>query len=242
MQTKTLDVPLLQVKTLTDRHFEGHGAVFNNVDMGGEIVMPGAFLKSLAEHQKIGTWPSMLWMHQRDEVPGVWHEISEDKSGLYVKGEILDTTLGNDVYKLLSKKAVRGLSIGYRERDYDFDRNGNRRLKEVYLGEVSIVSTAMNPLARVESVKARLSAEGVYVPDVREFEKFLRKNGYSRVFAEHACKKLFGDAAFLSDPEEDRGEPDGEAMAVLESLKRATKTIAADDISALMLQMAKTFR
>ena len=78
---------------------------------------------------------------------------------------------------LLKMKAVRGLSIGYRTVDSDFTRDGVRQLKQVDLWEVSLVSLAMNPLAKVEAVKSRLSDIGEYVPTEREFEKILRDAG-----------------------------------------------------------------
>jgi HK97 family phage prohead protease len=142
----------LEVKALTGRHFEGHAAVFGNVDQGGDIVLPGAFARSLGEHKRQGTMPPMLWMHNPTAVPGAWTSLEEDAKGLRVVGELVDTELGNEMRTLLQTKAVRGLSIGYRSVVVDFDRDGHRLLKAVELWEVSLVSLAMNPLARVEAV------------------------------------------------------------------------------------------
>ena len=181
----------LDIKTLGSREFEGHGSVFGNVDFGGDIVLPGAFKRSLAQHKTAGTLPVMFWMHQPDQVPGVWHEMAEDSKGLYVRGELADTQLGNEVHTLLKMKAVRGLSIGYRTIDSEYDKDGNRKLKEVDLWEVSPVSLAMNPLARVEGVKSRLSRDGEYVPTEREFERILRDAGCSRKVATTLVAKLY---------------------------------------------------
>ena len=108
-QTKTLS---LEVKSLSQRQFEGFGSVFGNLDLGGDIVVPGAFAKAIEQHKAADTMPLMFWMHQTDQVPGVWLDMREEKDGLYVRGELVDTALGRDVYTLLQKKAVRGLSIG----------------------------------------------------------------------------------------------------------------------------------
>ena len=100
----------------------------------------------------------------------------EDGRGLKVKGELADTPLGNELHTLLKMKAFRGLSIGFQTIDPDFDRDGNRRLKEIGRSEVSRVSLAMNPLAQIESVKARLSVDGEYVPTERQLEERLHRD------------------------------------------------------------------
>jgi hypothetical protein len=80
----------LEIKSLSDREFDGHGSIFGNVDLGGDIVLPGAFKRSLAQHRKEGSLPQMFWMHDPSRVPGKWLSMSEDEDGLAVKG-VLDT-------------------------------------------------------------------------------------------------------------------------------------------------------
>ena len=58
MQTH-LTVPL-EIKQLSAREFEGHGSVFGNEDLGGDVVMPGAFERSLAQHKASGSLPQMF--------------------------------------------------------------------------------------------------------------------------------------------------------------------------------------
>jgi hypothetical protein len=88
-------------------------------------------------------------------------------------------------------EAVRGLSIGYRTVDQDFDDDGRRLLKEIELWEVSVVSLPMNPLAQVAHAKSQLSAIGEYVPTPREFERTLRDVGCSQKVAKRIMSKLF---------------------------------------------------
>lgn len=200
------------IKALRDNEFEGYGSVFGNVDLGGDVVMKGAFKRSLAEHRKNGTLPQMFWMHDAAQVPGRWTEMSEDDEGLYVKGQFADTQLGREVRTLLTMKAVRGLSIGYVITDSDYDKAGNRLIKQADLWEVSVVSLAMNPQAQVEAVKARLSATGEYVQTKREFEKFLRDSGYSRSFAVKMASQIDCD-----DPR-DADEPADEVAESIQQL------------------------
>lgn len=192
----------LQIKKLEDREFEGYGSIFGNVDLGGDVVARGAFGKSLKRYQAEGALPLMFWAHDPAQVPGAWVEMSEDKNGLYVKGRLADTQLGNEIRTLLGMKAVRGLSIGFTIApngvEYDDDA---RIIKEADLWEVSVVSLPMNPRAQVAHAKSRLSAVGEYVPTEREMallkrdlEHWFRGRGFTK-----AAAVGYASAAFSGD-------------------------------------------
>ena len=192
MQKPNITVPL-EIKGLNSREFEGHGSVFGNTDYGGDIVMPGAFKRSLAQHRKAGGLPAMFWMHDATKVPGKWLEMAENRKGLSVRGVLAPTPLGDEVHTLLKMQAVSGMSIGYRTLDQDFDKDGNRLIKEAELWEVSVVSLPMNPLAQVTHVKTRLSERGEYVPSIREFENILRDMGCTRDVSKQIIAKVYED-------------------------------------------------
>lgn len=226
--TQTLNIGL-ELKAINARGFEGHGSIFRNVDLGGDIVVPGAFQRTLAKHGKAGALPPMFWMHKPDHVPGAWMEMREDDVGLFVHGQLADTTLGNEMRTLLQMKAVRGLSIGYRPIDTDFDADGNRLLKEIDLWEVSLVSLAMNPLARVEQAKSRLSRDGEYCPTEREFERILRDAGCSKKTALTLVARVFdAEPGGMPDSRRDAGTVDPEAAEVMKTLAQFTDRTWAD--------------
>jgi HK97 family phage prohead protease len=185
-----LTVPL-QIKALSARQIEGHGSIFGNVDLGGDVVMPGAFKESLAQHAADGSMPQMYWMHRMDQVPGKWQKMAEDKAGLAVEGILAKTPLGDEMHTLAKMKAVRGLSIGYYPTDTEYADDGVRIIKSVELIEVSLVSLAMNPLAQIEASKSRLSAIGEYVPTRREFEHQLRDVGMGSIAAKRLVSAAF---------------------------------------------------
>jgi len=209
----------LEIKSLSSMKFEGHGAVFGNVDLGGDVLMPGAFARTLAKHKSEGTFPAMFWMHDQTRIPGKWLDIMEDDTGLPVKGELAQTDLGKEVHTLLKMDAVGGLSIGYLPTDVDYAADGVRLLNEVDLFEVSIVAIPMNPKAQIAHVKSRLSARGEYVPTDKELaelkrdaERHLRSKGFSRVLAMQCAKNLFIELTPSATPESEtdhQGEPDG---------------------------------
>lgn len=207
MTNQTLNLKL-EIKALNEREFEGYGSTFNNVDLVGDIVAPGAFKNSLAEHRAAGTMPLMFWMHRPDQVAGAWTAMKEDSKGLYVKGILAETQLGNEMRTLLAMKAVRGLSIGFRVLDRswedDEEHGAVRVIKEVDLVEVSIVSMAANPLADVTASKSRLSRDGTYVPSHRETEDMLRKGGFSRAAARSMVLKLLGSGGMPEAENDDK--------------------------------------
>lgn len=212
----------LEIKSLADREFIGYGSIFKNVDHGGDIVVPGAFKKSLAKHKSENSLPAMFWMHDPARVAGKWLDMSEDANGLVVKGVLADTDLGNEIHTLLKMDAVRGLSIGYSTRDQDYDKSGNRLIKQADLWEVSVVSLPMNPLAQVAHVKSRLSAAGEYVPTAREFESILRDVGCSKGISKRLVARIFDD-------QDDGGTPlpaGGTPEPVETEMQRAARAVA----------------
>lgn len=172
IETKHLHIPLSVKEAYMDEEknvgrFEGLGSVFDVEDLGGDVVVRGAFTKSLKERN-----PVMLWQHDMKQPIGVFTEAKETKEGLMLQGEInLDVEKGREAYALMKQGALNGLSIGYFVKDYE-DKKGVRYLKELSLHEVSVVTFPMNELARVSSVKS--------IDTIRDFEQVMRDLGFSR--------------------------------------------------------------
>jgi HK97 family phage prohead protease len=137
-----------------DGTFAGYASVFARADLGRDMVMPGAFAASLRRRGVSGV--KMLYQHDPNEPIGVWLEIREDAKGLYVRGRLTaGVARAREVLSLMRAGALDGLSIGYRTvRGATDPKSGIRRLTEVDLWEISIVTFPMLPEARVESVKA----------------------------------------------------------------------------------------
>lgn len=154
-----------------DGAFEGYASIFGNTDLGNDVVVEGAFAKSISRRGAKGV--KMLYQHDAKQPIGVYDEIREDDKGLRVKGRLaLGTQRGREVYELMKMGAIDGLSIGYRvdAKGYDYDDKGKRRyLKSVDLMEISAVTFPMNPKARVQAVKSDRT--------IREWESFLRDEG-----------------------------------------------------------------
>ena len=191
--------------------FTGYGSIFGNKDLGNDVVVEGAFAKSIG--QKGARAVKLLYQHRPEEPIGVFDEIVEDKRGLRVKGRLaMGTQRGREVYELMKMGAIDGLSIGYRvdPKGVEYDEKGKRRLlKSVDLMEISAVTFPMNPRARVQAVKG---AERT----VREWEDLLRDaGGLSRTEAKAA-------ASAVAKALEQRDAVKQEAPEVLDALTRLT--------------------
>jgi HK97 family phage prohead protease len=153
---------------------EGYGSVYGNKDLGGDIVVSGAFADSLSSGRKI----KMLSQHDPHAVIGVWDELSDDGKGLRVKGRILtQIQAGKDAYELVKAGAMDGLSIGYRIL-LAKAVNGARMIEKADLWEVSLVTFPMNEMTRIDAVKASDLTE-------RDFERVLTRDaGFSRSIAQ----------------------------------------------------------
>jgi len=185
MRTERL-VVAFEVKTIGDgetRTFEGYGSVFGVLDSYADIVAPGAFKRSLKEHRASGRMPALLWQHDTSAPIGVYEQMSEDETGLYVKGRLSDTQLGREAYTLLKDGALSGLSIGFTTRKSKIDNeSGVRTLTDVQLWETSLVTFPANDAARVTGVK-----QNGELPTEREFERWLRREG---AFTEAEAKTI----------------------------------------------------
>lgn len=139
--------------------FEGYASVFGEVDLGGDVVMPGAFARTLQGRDPASV--KLLWQHEAGEPIGVWTALVEDAVGLKARGRLnLAVGRARETHALLRQGAVDGLSIGFRAGRVSRDRNaGVRRIHTLDLVEISIVTFPMLPQARVHAVKqAHLSA------------------------------------------------------------------------------------
>src|SRR5690606_27962863 len=115
-------------------------SVFGRPDDGGDIVMPGAFRRSLALRGRHRI--KMLFQHDPKEPVGTWEAIREDAFGLHVDGRLVpEVPRAEALRRLIARGAVDGLSIGFRTvKATRAGREGHRKLWEVDLWEISIVT------------------------------------------------------------------------------------------------------
>jgi len=155
--------------------FAGYGSVFDNVDDDLDVIAPGAFKNTLQTWSKKGKLPPMLWQHDRREPIGYYSKMEEDQKGLYVEGRLLveSDPMAQRAHAHLRAGTVSGLSVGFRISDSHVDERGVRKITDLQLYEVSLVTFPANESAQVESVKHALESP-------RNLERFLRDTGLTR--------------------------------------------------------------
>ena len=147
--------PIHLKSTYHEGVFDGYASVFNTLDHHQDVVMHGAFRKSLNEwHQKLQT-PLLLWQHNPSEPVGYCLSLMEDHHGLAIRGQLLTSLKrGAEAYTLVKSRRIRGLSIGYiPTQTQTIPGRKVRVLREIDLREISLVTLPANPHAGILSVK-----------------------------------------------------------------------------------------
>jgi HK97 family phage prohead protease len=177
-----------EIKAISDSGtFSGYGSVFGVVDSYGDVVAPGAFADSLADHKGKNRLPAMLWQHRSAEPLGIYTAMHEDAVGLQVEGKLALTTVrGAEAHALMKMGALTGLSIGYQVRTESFDKvSGINTLSKVDLWEVSPVTFPANDAARINGVKTI-----ELIMSLRDAEGYLRDVGLGRTEARAFLARL----------------------------------------------------
>ena len=178
-----LEIDIKEVQE--DGTFSGFASTFGGKpDSYGDIVVAGAFAKTITKNGYGGNGIKMLLGHDTTKVIGVWTSFAENSKGLLVQGKLaIKTTLGSDVYELVKIGALNTMSIGYNVNSYEIEKQKDgkqiRYLKEIDLWEVSLVTFPANVNARVTGVKTITMEDISDVKDVRQAEQALCDAGFS---------------------------------------------------------------
>lgn len=165
METK-VDVP--------GRKVCGYFAAFGNKDADGDIIVPGAFAKSISERGPRAAKPRILFLRDHDsaKVLGRVDVLREDEKGLYFEAQIANTQLGDETLELYKMGALTEHSIGFQTVKSRYDsKEKTNYLEELKLWEGSVVAWGANeqtPLVGIKSIKGgfeRLETLAKQAPD-----------------------------------------------------------------------------
>lgn len=146
------------------RTFEGIAAAYS-LDLGGDVIQPGAFTKTLAYWREKGTAIPLINQHNYydgiHDVLGSMIDAEERPEGLWAKFEVDDGPDGEKLMRHIEKKRINGLSIGYEipAGGAEVDKDGIRQLSEIRLREVSAVIWPMNSDATIDSASIKSASE-----------------------------------------------------------------------------------
>lgn len=142
---------------------EGYGAIFNNIDSYGDMIVKGAFLETIPQFMTNG-FASVG--HAWSDLPvATFSDAHEDDKGLYIVAEYHTDDYSQRTRGIVKERIDRqksvGLSIGFMVKDggavIGRDDNGFpvgvRILTNLELFEVSIVNVPANPAALATAAK-----------------------------------------------------------------------------------------
>lgn len=214
---KTLSFEETEIKFAGDGKqgvFEGYASVFGNTDSDGDIILPGAFKKTLeTQTRKV----AMFFNHRQWEIPvGKWDSMQEDTKGLFVRGQLTPGHSGaTDLKAAMLHGTVEGMSIGFsvNKDDYSVGANGGYVFKNIsWLKEISVCTFPANELAAVDSMK---SIDGIET--IRDVEDWLRESaGLSK-------SQAIGLIARFKSAIRSESEPDHNAPGITALLKSITE-------------------
>ncbi len=158
-----MPVKILEIKTIKEDNEEFAiidciDSFYNNIDLGGDRVLPGFFTKDLQER---GNERPALVMHKSWEIPYGLNVHFDSPEGLrsIVKMPLSDRRVREELLPQLKVGSIKGKSIGYEtitSKYNEIDRC--RDLIEGKLYETSFVTFPMNPKCVVLSIRKSLDS------------------------------------------------------------------------------------
>ncbi len=212
-QTKNIDLSVKDVDT-AGRRVKILLSKFNNVDSDGDVILKGAFAKSIMErgadsssNRKI----KYLRYHDFEHQIGVFTKLEETHEGLLAYGDLGRSTKGNDAFLDYQDGIITEHSIGFQTINdkIEIREDGTQILKEVILWEGSAVTFGSNSETPLLSVS----------------------KGNSKEYLEQLNKKMFGLTNALKN-----GKGTDERLQEIEMNLRVCQTKYNDVIESLMVK------
>ena len=142
----------------TGRTVQFYGSAFGNEDSDGDIIMPGAYTKTILENGPGSRQPRIkhLLQHDTRRILGKFTELVEDQKGLLCTSVLADTEDAKDALALYGLDLFEH-SVGFQTIKSEYDttdpENAIRRLTELKLWEVSSVTWGANSDTPLVSLK-----------------------------------------------------------------------------------------
>ena len=134
---------------------KGYGSYFGNKDSDNDVIMKGAYKKTIAEN---GERVKYLYQHDMNQPIGKMTELYEDDKGLVFVAEIAKTQLGKDVVELMKSGVITENSVGIMPIQKN-NKGDYREITEVKLYEISAVTLAANDQAKILDVKGNIDVD-----------------------------------------------------------------------------------
>lgn len=211
---------------LDEGQFTAYASVFGNVDSYGDVVVKGAFAKTLATWAAKDAVLPLLFGHRLDDPDyNIGHIVTatEDDRGLLVTGQLdLESPKAQQVYRLLKGRRIDQMSFAYdivEGVSVTTDGEHVYELRELDLYEVSVVPIGANSETEILAVKAACDALAAGAKAGRVISA---KNESELRKAHDAIGNVLAALGTDDDQEKASGHTNATASTVPQELARAT--------------------
>lgn len=209
-KSMSLDLKALDDKTGT---FQGYTTKFGEIDREGDVILKGAYDKTIDEHRSAKTMPSMFWNHKMDQQCADINGIDQDSIGVKISGVVWKgqgIPAAEQAWRMLNGTGVKGLSTGFITKSKGKAPSGAKRaISELEWLETSFTSIPMLKTALITDVKSL----DIITP--RDAEDILREVGFSHMEAK----------AFISGLKKGMEPPRDEGAEILAALNKLDQCI-----------------
>jgi HK97 family phage prohead protease len=171
-----LDLKDIDSKKLIVR---GYFSSFGNKDSEGDIMMPGAFKRSIQDWGPSGRNRIKHLQNHNPNLPlGAIDVLQEDNFGLYYESRLVETTFGVDFIKMAEGGLITEHSIGFNILNEQMVEAGNE-IRDVKLYEgSSLTAWGANENTPFLGFKGHTDIDELK-EEIRRFEKFIRNTDAS---------------------------------------------------------------
>jgi len=163
-------VKVAEASDAPEGQFTALVSVFGTVDSVKDVVMPGAFTKSLAGYAEKGSPIPVVWSHDWDDPfshIGYTTSAQETEAGLEVTGQLdLDNPKAAQVYRLLKGGRIKDFSFAYDVKDAagaTKDGEDITELRELDVFEVGPTLVGAHRGTELLDIKAATTVTNVYL-------------------------------------------------------------------------------
>lgn len=224
---------LLEIKDFTGevkdidtkgRVITGYLSSFGNKDHDGDIIVKGAYTKSITERKN-----NIFFLNQHNWQQPLtkFNVLQEDEKGLYFESMPLpDTSYANDVMKLYEAGVLKEHSVGFQTIKSDYNKEeATRYIKEIKLYEGSVVTLGANSSTPFTGFKSTIKEVDTQMKLILKAIKDGNFTDDTFSLLELALKQLQLNAVeiykkSLTEPSTDtQAEPINEAIIINEFIK-----------------------
>lgn len=194
----------------------GYFSAFGMVDSDGDIMMPGAFKRSIQDWgpDAKGRIKHLL-NHDPSKPLGKIMELKEDNYGLFYRSQVGKHQLGQDFVKMVESGLISEHSIGFRTLREQKNDSANE-IHEVMLFEgSSLTAWGANEHTPMLGIKSIKNIDEIK-EQIRNFEKFIRNSDVTDETIElclikvrqlaQAVEQMSSTKATVEEPEQQKGE------------------------------------